>query len=293
MELLRTLAVLAERPGPEHAQLADLLDLPAAPDEATWTQVFVLHLYPYASVYLGGEGKLGGEARDRIAGFFRALDAVPPAEPDHLPTLLAAHAELVERADTGDHRAAHAATTLLHEHLLSWLPLYLGRLQPLAPEPYRSWAKLLAEVLHDQARRYPAPSSDNTTPLPAHLRHAPLVTDPREGADLPLPEQLLVPARTGFLLTGADLRRAARETSLGLRIGERRYVLEQLLAQSVPDTLQWLANHATTTTDDALAGWHTVVPDAVDWWQQRARTTAALLKDLAAEAEEAVISLVP
>lgn len=293
MELLRALAVLAERPGPEHARLADLLNLPGTPDEATWTQVFVLHLYPYASVHLGAEGKLGGEARDRVAGFFRAMDAVPPPEPDHLPTLLAAHAELRERGDAGDQRAAHAATTLLHEHLLSWLPLYLGRMQALAPAPYAAWAELLADVLRHEARRHPAPTLDGTPLLPAHLREAPPVADPRDGADLPLPEQLLAPVRTGFLLTGADLRRAARETSLGLRIGERRYVLEQLLAQSVPDTLHWLADHATASTADALASWHPVVPDVVDWWQHRARTTAVLLHDLAAEAEEAVISLVP
>ena len=293
MELLRALTVLAERPGPHHGRLADLLDLPGTPDDATWTQVFVLHLYPYASVHLGDQGKLGGDARDRVAGFFRALDAVPPPEPDHLPTLLAAYAELRERGDGGDPRAAHAATTLLHEHLCSWLPLYLGRVHALAPQPYRSWADLLAEALRDQARQHPAPTVDGTTPLPVHLRDAPAVADPRDDTDLPLPEQLLVPARTGFLLTGADLRRAARETELGLRIGERRYVLEQLLAQSVPDTLRWLADHATTSTVDALAGWHPVVPDVVDWWQHRARSTAALLQDLAVEAEEAVISLVP
>src|SRR5690606_25225716 len=146
---------------------------------------------------------------------------------DHLPTLLAAHAELAERADGGDQRAAHAATTLLHEHLLTWLPLYLARLQALAPDPYAAWAGLLADVLRGQARRHPAPAPDGTTPLPAHLRDAPPVADPRDGADLPLPDQLLVPVRTGFVLTGADLRRAARETELGLRIGERRYVLEQ------------------------------------------------------------------
>lgn len=288
MELLRTLAVLAERPEPEHARLAHLLDLPGTPDEATWTQVFVLHCYPYASVHLGDQGKLGGEARDRVAGFFRALDAVPPTEPDHLPTLLAALGELGERADTGDQQASHATTTLLHEHLLSWLPLYLARLQTLAPEPYRSWAGLLAEVLHDQARHHPAPTVDGTPPLPVHLRDAPPVADPRDGADLPLPEQLLVPARTGFILTGADLRRAARETSLGLRIGERRYVLEQLLGQDVPTILRWLTDHA-STTHDAMAPWRDTIPGIATWWRTRAGTTAALLADLATEADHAVV----
>ena len=53
------------------------------------TDLFVFQLQPYASVYLGAEGMLGGEARDRIAGFWRALGASPPSEPDHLATMLA------------------------------------------------------------------------------------------------------------------------------------------------------------------------------------------------------------
>lgn len=289
MELLRALAAVAERPGPEHARLAGLLDLAVVPDEATWTQVFVFNLYPYASVHVGAEGKLGGEARDRVAGFFRALGAVPPQEPDHLPVLLVAHAELVERADTGDQRAAHAATSLLHEHLLSWLPLYLGRMQALAPAPYSRWAELLADVLRDQAGCRPAPSLDGATPLPTHLRDAPPLADPRDGADLPLADQLLVPARTGMVLTGADLRRAARETTLGLRIGERRYVLEQLLGQDVPTTLRWLADHA-STTHRALTPWRDAIPGIASWWTNRVDTTAALLLDLADEADHAVVA---
>lgn len=293
MELLRTLAVLAEPPGPDHARLADLLDLPVAPDQATWTQVFVFHLYPYASVHLGPEGKLGGQARDRVAGFFRALDAVPPPEPDHLPTLLVAYAQLRERGDAGDHRAGHAATTLLHEHLCSWLPLYLGRVQSLAPEPYRTWAALLTQVLLAEATAHPPVAADGTAVLPAHLRDAPSLADPRTSADVPLPEQLLAPVRAGFVVTGADLRRAARETSLGLRIGERRYVLEQLLGQSVPDVLRWLATHGVDSTRAALAPWQSALPDMVTWWQRRAGATADLLEQLAAEADEAVVAPVP
>lgn len=294
MELLRTLAVLAERPDPEHARLARLVELPGTPDDPAWTEVFVLHLYPYASVHLGPEGQLGGEARDRIAGFFRALDAVPPPEPDHLPTLLAAYAELRERGEDGDERAAHAATTLLHEHLVSWLPLYLGRVQALAPEPYRSWGRLLAEVLRHEARRHPAAAGDGgAAPLPVHLREAAPLADPRGEADLPLAEQLLVPARTGFLVTGADLRVVARATGLGVRIGERRYVLEQLLAQSVPEVLRRLAADGLAATREAIAPWAGTVPGVATWWVERAEATAALLDELAVEAEGATIAPVP
>ena len=343
MELLRVLAALAERPAPEHAALATLVGLPCAPAEDTWTDVFLLGWFPYASVHLGPEGMLGGEARDRVAGFLRSLDATPPPEPDHLPVLLVAHADLCERAGsasaeapTGDAaqapaagaaaRAAHGARALLHEHLLSWLPLYLGRLRVAAPEPYAAWATLLDDVLRAEAVRRHEPAT-----LPSHLREAPGLDDPRvEDADAPLGdlggapadpsepsdtsdtsdpaaaggrrerrraagpgrtllEQLLVPVRTGMVLSIHDLARCGRELGVPVRIGERRYVLEHLLGQDTAGTLRWLAEHATTTTDAALQDWAVPLPRATAWWRARARATAELLEGLAVEADGAEV----
>ena len=62
-DLLRALGVLSEEPRPEHRRLADLLELPEGPEAGEFTDVFVMNLYPYASVHLGEEGMLGGEAR--------------------------------------------------------------------------------------------------------------------------------------------------------------------------------------------------------------------------------------
>ena len=87
IELVRTLGVLAEAPNSGTGSVAAAIGLPApTPDD--YTDAFVFQLYPYASVYLGAEGMIGGEARDRIAGFWRALRLTPPAEPDHLTALL-------------------------------------------------------------------------------------------------------------------------------------------------------------------------------------------------------------
>src|SRR5204863_6550834 len=97
VELFRTLGVLLEPPVAAHRPLAELLDLGPPPSAAEHTDLFRFQLYPYASVYLGAEGMLGGEARDRIAGFWRALGLVPPAEPDELTVMLGFYAELAER----------------------------------------------------------------------------------------------------------------------------------------------------------------------------------------------------
>lgn len=287
VEVVRALAVLAERPGPGdgHERVAAALGLSRVPDEVSWTQVFVFNFYPHASVYLGGEGQVGGEAADRVAGFFRALDAVPPPEPDALVTLLSAWAQLAERADgadgVGDDRAAHALASLLDEHLLPWLPLVLARMEALAPEPWPSWVRLCGVALRTAPL---APARG----LPIHLRAAPTFEDPRSG-DASLVEQLLVPVRAGFVLTTADLRRAAHETGLPLRLAERRYVLGQLLGQSVPTTLRWLADHGQSTTAAAWEPWQDTAPLVANWWTERAAATASLLRELAREAEEAIV----
>ena len=109
MELFRALAALAEPPdraGVERLAAAlGLGDLPAASEH---TEVFVFQLAPYASVYLGAEGMLGGEARDRVAGFWRALGQAPPAEADHLTLMLALYARLSE-FEAGEADAARRA----------------------------------------------------------------------------------------------------------------------------------------------------------------------------------------
>src|ERR1051325_176249 len=121
MELFRALAVLAEPPTEEVAPVAEALELGALPGADEYTELFVFQLYPYASVYLGAEGMLGGEARDRISGFWRALspETTPPAESDHLAFMLALYAHLCELAEDesdgrGDWKRARKA--FLWEH---------------------------------------------------------------------------------------------------------------------------------------------------------------------------------
>src|ERR1051325_4845891 len=107
MELFRALAVLVEPPGrPGVARVAEALGLGPAAEASAYTELFVFQLYPYASVYVGAEGMLGGEARDRVAGFLAALGYEVPAEPDHLALLLGAYAWLceAERAEEEERR---------------------------------------------------------------------------------------------------------------------------------------------------------------------------------------------
>lgn len=286
MELLRALGSLLETPCPETRLIAQLLELGPAPDEATHNDLFLLQLYPYASVFLGDGGNLGGEARDRVAGFWRALGQKPPSEPDHLSTLLGAYARLVEAEEEADDpegaarwRAARHAC--LWEHILSWSLPFLAKLREIAPPFYVAWADMLETALAQESATLGPPAR---TPLA--LRASTPLEDPRATGGVGFVGALLSPIRSGIVLTRSDLARAGRDLGLGLRIGERVYILKSMLGQGAADTLAWLAEDA--------RGWETihdragsVAPEVADFWMERARSAADLLSDLALDPEVA------
>ena len=289
MELFRALGALVETPRPELAEIAQLLDLGPLPTRAAHGSLFLHQLYPYASVYLGEEGQMGGEARDRIAGFWRALGQTPPTEPDHLTLMLGLHARLAEleaqAAEEPEQESwRHARGAFLWEHLLSWLPIFLMKLLDLAAageaaDPfYARWAVLLRDALREEAESLGPPDQ-----LPLHLREAPGLVDPRAGAAQDFLGALLSPVRSGMILVRADLARAARDLGLGPRLGERRAMLATLLDQDAAAALGWLEREAA-----AWAGRHRpdndLAPQLALFWQHRAKATARLLAELRAAA---------
>jgi TorA maturation chaperone TorD len=284
MELFRALGALAEPPSEQSSRIATLLGLGTAPSAAEYTELFVFQLPPYASVYVGAEGMLGGEARDRIAGFWRALGEDPPAEPDHLTALLGLYARLTELAqqEAEQERSAaleRARAALLWEHLLSWLPGYLDALSAAAPRAYVAWGELLQRALEEEASAIAAPDA-----LPLHLREAALLESAElNGAD-GLSRALLAPVRSGMLLTRSDLARAAGDLGLGLRAGERRFVLRALLDQDAARVLRWLVQEARAWAR-RHAGRESVYGDVVLAWSERAARTAETLEALSGAEE--------
>lgn len=274
-DLLRCLGVLAEPPDIETERIATLLELPGTPLGWEYNAIFLEQLYPYASVYLDASGMMGGEARDRIAGFWRALGETPPPEPDHLGTLLAAYANLSEDIpDGGGARAERsragwerARAAFLWEHMLSWLPLWLAKLEQIGSPTYVAWGGLLGDWLAREAAGLKLPQE-----LPAHLRAAPELAPPDDDAEAFI-GALLSPVRAGFILTSTDLANLADAAGVALRAGERRYALKALLAQNAAATLEGLAELAASTpTVEGTIGTH---------WRRRSQRAADLLRHLA------------
>jgi len=294
IDAIRGLAVLAESPGAEHAGIGAALGLESVPTPAQYSDLFLFQLYPYASVYLGPEGMMGGVARERIAGFWHAVGLTPPPEPDHLAALLGLYASLIEQARSGGHvstdaadehgvgdpadaesiLAAQAARALLDEHVAPWIFAWLGRMKELASGVYSTWASLLHEVLAEEFGASRAPSPDLQ-----HLREAPPLPDPRSDGTADFVAGLLAPVRSGVILARADLAEIARRLDLGLRAGERRYALEHLLAQDPGRTLGALAVEARrqAVAHDERVDW---LGESAVFFAQRARVTAELCDEL-------------
>ncbi len=281
-ELLRALGAVVGAVPPTADHVLRALGLPLW-SRAEHTQAFTLELPPFAAVHLGHEGKLGGEGADRVAGLWRALGLQPPADADHLGSLLALLAELGEAetgcaTDAARRRLGHARATLFWEHLWSWVPGYLTAVRRGRPTA-APWADLTGRALaREVAATTPA------TALPLALRTAP----PPLSVGVPageLLDALTVPVRTGFVLTASDVAAAAGATGGGLRRGERRFALRALLEQDPAATLRWLADHA--------AEWarrHRCQPpvacDPAPWWSARASETAGVLAELAVLAQD-------
>ena len=287
MELFRALAVLVEPPGDAVARVAEALELGPLPSRDEYTELFVFQLYPYASVYLGVEGMLGGEARDRISGFWRALSPeTPPAEADHLSVMLALYARLCElAADESERRGRQdwerARKAFLWEHLLSWLPAYLGKVAETGSTFYRRWSEVLMKALLAEAEAVGQPAV-----LPLHLRAAKGLVDPRAGGEVEeFLQSLLAPVRSGLILTRSDLSRAARGLNLGMRLGERAFILRALFGQNAARVLDWLAQEATAWTKQ-----HRLYRDALGEtaraWEEKAQAAASLLQELNREADD-------
>ncbi len=189
---------------------------------------------PFEGAYLTADATIGGPPTDALWALFSSAGYRPDlrrADAEHLATTLKALAFL-SGAEADGLRDAHAgailrtralARRLLDEHALRWVPVWAAGVQRVGLAFPTALATAIEELLlsHRSAILEPAPG----------FELAPLALDPEdEETDLrAVATALVTPARSGLVLTRADLERLGRETSVPRGFGERAQVATNLL----------------------------------------------------------------
>ena len=256
IELLHAAREVLDSPElhPELAQVLSLGDF--TPD--VHTDVFVIDLKPFASIYLSKVATLGGEVQDLVAGYYRAVGMSVPKDPDSLSQMLAHYEGLLHLAIQGEdavvlERTTHLRRAFLHEHILTWVPFYLIALK----ESYRSFALFcdsMVELLCHEAEELNLEVKALIPLVLTNRTYLEIQVEPEERfLDV---KALVSPFSSGLILTQKDLLRCARESGTVARMGTKSFMLETLLGQSPEGVLEWLLKEAKTQglKWDALEG---------------------------------------
>jgi len=276
MELLRALGAVIEKPDASVTRLAAMLELPTQPTASEHAFLFEQQLVPCASRYLSPDGDHAAVICERMASFWRAAGATPPPDPDHLGRLLGFYAELVDMQARETHEARRHAVgrlrkAVLWEHLLTWVPAYLSKVDLVAPRVYRRWGQLLWQVSAREAWVVGLPAS-----VPPILTELATLPDPPLGDVEGLVAYLVAPARSGVILAPVDIRRAADALHVPVPDGSVRESLVALIGVRQAGMLEWLATEARR--------WETrhernkaLLPALSDHWMRRAHATRTAL----------------
>jgi TorA maturation chaperone TorD len=276
MELLRALGAVIEKPDTSVTRLAALIELPARPTATEHALLFEAQLPPHASRYLSADGARADAICERMASYWRATGATPPAEPDHLGHLVTFYADLVEMQaretdDARRHAVGRLRKTVLWEHLLTWLPAYLTKVDLIAPRVYRRWSQLLWQAATREAWTVGPPNA-----VPGFLADLNALADPPQDDVHALVAHLSAPARCGLILVPVDVRRAADALQTPAPEGTLAAALAELIERRTAGMLEWLATEARR--------WETrhernrdLLPALSDHWTRRARATRSLL----------------
>ncbi len=276
MELLRALGAVIEKPDATVSRLAAMLELPTQPTASEHAFLFEQQLVPRASRYLSPNGDHAAAICERMASFWRAAGATPPSDADHLGRLLGFYAELVdmqsrETDEARRHAVGRLRKAVLWEHLLTWVPAYLSKVDLVAPRAYRRWGQLLWQVAAREAWVVGLPVT-----VPAILTELAALPDPPQGDVEALVAHLVAPARSGVILAPVDVRRAADALHVPAPDGSVREALVALLGVRQAGMLEWLATEARR--------WETrhernreLLPALSDHWMRRAHATRTAL----------------
>ena len=274
MHLFSSLGEIIEAPGAEQARMARMLGLPGEPNRHEFTNLFVIQLFPYASIYLNANGVAGGAVRRRAADYWRLTGGISPHEPDHVTALLKLYGSMQPTPADFTSPSIDTRRIVFWEMLASWLPMYLLRIRELGSPLYQAWSDVLFDVIEAEAGQLEAPAV-----MTSFLAAAPAAPSINEAGAFV--DSLFAPAVSGIIICRADLGRCAAAHRLTIRLADRRHTLKLMLMEKTGSVCAWLCGEFTRQADNLRR-----LPDVLsivrDHWVRRAETSAAAIAEFEA-----------
>ncbi|MCB9680439.1 MAG: molecular chaperone TorD family protein [Alphaproteobacteria bacterium] len=238
-------------------------------------------VFPYASAFLSDDGLLGGDvagavrARFAAAGFSARVSGVEPDHAGMICLCLAFLGEMeVEALDDGRDdvlaRVRALQADVLGADVLPWFPALAVALERQGDPFYATVGALAVEL----AAAHDAAPSPVILPPPLDV-----LDEPKAGLAT-VARALLVPGRSGWFLSRADLIRLGRAVEVPPGFGPRWKMLEALLVGAVDHGRAREALAALTaeigTWDEGFAGWEALGLPVSPWRERLAVTKGAL-----------------
>lgn len=275
--------------------IASLVPDPFDEDEAAADHyaLFSLDVFPYASVFLDAQGRLGGPTTDAVqrhyaqSGFQPALDRESADHLGHELALLAflSEAETEALEDDKAHEAERMHRRMqafMDEHLLWWLPAFVQAVQQQSYPFYAALGRLTLEVVLDHRA---ALGQRNSLPEKAVLEEPPNVLEEEKTGLKDIAAYLTTPAWSGLFLGRSDLARLGRGERLPRGFGSRVQTLTNLLRAAVEFDRRDALLHAMSEQVGIWEQWYRVLSGsglegvgvvAQTWLDRLARTRSLI-----------------
>lgn len=223
--------------------LASALDAYPTLDDAhaDHQDAFGFNVPPLMGAFLDPEGHAGGESASRVAQTYAAIGyAFDPRkeEPEHLSTVLRALGVLAgAEADAmeDDEERIVAETRrlqaeVLRDHVLPWLPLFVGAVERLET----TWPRALVHVLESLVELHRTHVMHYLRDEEPWVLEAPAIDlDDRQTDLRAIAHALAVPARCGIWLSKDDLKRVGRAHRLPSGFASRALMIQNLLRSAI------------------------------------------------------------
>ncbi|MEZ4337711.1 MAG: molecular chaperone TorD family protein [Sandaracinaceae bacterium] len=250
---------------------------------------------PFEGAYLAADATIGGASTDALWSLFSSAGYRPDlrrADAEHLATTLrclaflsGAEADAVRDAHGGAiERTRALSRRLLDEHALRWVPVWAAGVRRVG----LAFPAALATAVEDLllAHRSTLPDAVPGFALP------PLELDPADPeTDLrAVATALVTPARSGLVVTRADLERLGRGVSVPRGFGERAQVTLNLLRSAARfEVFETLLEHLVGELEAQRAGLedprYAQIRSLVEPWRRRAAEMQGVLRAMRAATE--------